>query len=492
MVNCGDITKINGRSVPIAEAIIGGSPCQDLSVAGKRAGLIGERSGLFMEQTRVTKEMREYDGEVNGRTGSDIRPRYMVWENVPGAFSSNGGEDFRTVLEEIARIVEEDAVIPGPPKGKWQTAGCIMGDGWSIAWRVLDAQFWGVPQRRHRIALVADFGGHTAPEILFECESVCGDPAEIGTQGKRTAEDAENGVGETVSLVNRGHYRTDGVSETLRSECHQDVPCVCAGFKLGNSEKSRSIGWEEEKSPTLNAESGGNKPAICIQGNVVDRDANCNGKGWRDDDVSFTLNTIDRPAVYDARGNGDGMTAPTLTGDHQNRVTDYTAITYQQTTGLLMANSHPGSYTGQDAYNDMLIAKSLRANGSDPQREDHATYPISHNLVRRLTPLECERLQGYPDGWTDIGEWIDSKGKKHESSDSARYKALGNSIALPPWRFVLSRMNAYLKEHTMASLFDGIGGFPLIWQELNGPGKCLWTSEIEEFPIAVTKRRFEA
>lgn len=112
------------------------------------------------------------------------------------------------------------------------------------------------------------------------------------------------------------------------------------------------------------------------------------------------------------------------------------------------------------------------------------------NLVRRLTPLECERLQGYPDGWTDIGEWIDSKGKKHESSDSARYKALGNSIALPPWRFVLSRVNAYLKEHTMASLFDGIGGFPLIWQELNGPGKCLWASEIEEFPIAVTKRRF--
>ena len=430
MVNYGDITKINGRSVPIAEAVIGGSPCQDLSVAGKRAGLSGERSGLFMDQIRVTKEMREYDREVNGRTGSDIRPKYMVWENVPGAASSNGGEDFRTVLEEIARIIEKDAVIPGPPKGKWQTAGCIMGDGWSIAWRVLDAQFWGVSQRRRRIALVADFGGDTAPEILFERKSVFGDSQKSGTQGEGAAEDAERGVG----------------------------------------------------------------TAICIQGNCIDRadTAGCNGKGWRDDDVSFTLNTIDRPAVYDARGNGDGTTAPTLTGDHQNRVTDYTAITYQKTTGPLMANSHPGSYTGQDAYNDMLVAKSLRANGSDPQREDHATYPITANLVRRLTPLECERLQGYPDGWTDIGEWTDSKGKKHESSDSARYKALGNSIALPPWRFVLSRMNAYLKEHTMASLFDGIGGFPLIWQELNGPGKCLWTSEIEEFPIAVTKRRFEA
>jgi DNA (cytosine-5)-methyltransferase 1 len=234
------------------------------------------------------------------------------------------------------------------------------------------------------------------------------------------------------------------------------------------------------------------QPAICIQGNCIDRadTAGCNGKGWRDDDVSFTLNTIDRPAVYDCRGNGDGETVPTLTGDHQNRVTDYTAITYQQTTGPLMANSHPGSYTGQDAFNDMLVAKALRASDSDPQREDHATYPITKSLVRRLTPLECERLQGYPDGWTDLGEWTDSRGKAHQTSDSARYKALGNSIALPPWRFVLGRLNAYLTYHTMASLFDGIGGFPLIWQELNGPGKCLWASEIEEFPIAVTKRRF--
>jgi DNA (cytosine-5)-methyltransferase 1 len=155
-----------------------------------------------------------------------------------------------------------------------------------------------------------------------------------------------------------------------------------------------------------------------------------------------------------------------------------------------MANSHPGSYTGQDAYNDMLIAEASKVSGNDLMREGASTYPVTRNLVRRLTPMECERLQGYPDGWTDIGEWVDSKGKKHESSDSARYKALGNSIALPPWRFVLSRLNAYLTEHTMGSLFDGIGGFPLIWRELNGDGKCLWASEIEEFPIAVTKRRF--
>lgn len=274
---------------------------------------------------------------------------------------------------------------------------------------------------------------------------------------------------------------------------------------------------------------------ICIQGNCIDRadTARLNGKGWRDDDVSFTLNTIDRPAVYDARGNGDGTTAPTLTGDHQNRVTDYTALTFQNTghgwwnespVGATIRTPSGGDSTlanivcavdcrngtGNPDTNGTLQAKSNRVpdytavcvgngqmcnitmseigNSLDCMHDQQAVM-VSSN-VRRLTPLECERLQGYPDGWTDIGEWVDSKGKKHESSDSARYKALGNSIALPPWRFVLGRLNAYLTEHTMASLFDGIGGFPLIWQELNGPGKCLWASEIEEFPIAVTKRRF--
>ena len=137
-----------------------------LSVAGKREGLAGQRSGLFMEQIRIIKEMRQHDA-ASGRTDEFIRPRYMVWENVPGALSSNKGEDFRCVLEETARIVQEDAVIPGPPKNGWSYSGCIMGDGWSIAWRIHDAQFWGVPQRRKRIALVADFGGHSASEILF-------------------------------------------------------------------------------------------------------------------------------------------------------------------------------------------------------------------------------------------------------------------------------------------------------------------------------------
>ena len=145
MKHLGDITKISGYTAPIVDCIVGGSPCQDLSIAGKRAGLDGERSGLFMEQVRIVKEMRDRDVRDNGRTGVDVRPRYMVWENVPGAFSSNRGEDFRIVLEEIAKVKDETAVIPRPEK--WQTSGCILGDGWSIAWRVLDAQFWGVPPK---------------------------------------------------------------------------------------------------------------------------------------------------------------------------------------------------------------------------------------------------------------------------------------------------------------------------------------------------------
>ena len=174
MKHLGDITLIHGNEIEPVDCIIGGSPCQDLSVAGKRAGLSGERSGLFMEQIRIVKEMRKRYG----------KPRYMVWENVPGAFSSNSGEDFRAVLEEITKIADETAVIPRPPKGKWAYAGCVMGDGWSVAWRTHDAQFWGVPQRRRRIALVADFGGESAPEILFERESVSGDSEPGGTEGK--------------------------------------------------------------------------------------------------------------------------------------------------------------------------------------------------------------------------------------------------------------------------------------------------------------------
>lgn len=177
MIHVGDITKVNGAKLPPVDIITGGSPCQDLSVAGARAGLAGTRSGLFMEQTRIVKEMRAADIQ-RGRSTEFVRPRYMVWENVPGAFSSGTpkGEDFRIVLEEILRICFDSVHVPGPYTGRWESAGRILlGDTFSLAWRCLDAQYWGVPQRRKRIYLVADFGGTSAPKILFDQESLSGD-----------------------------------------------------------------------------------------------------------------------------------------------------------------------------------------------------------------------------------------------------------------------------------------------------------------------------
>ena len=199
--------------------------------------------------------------------------------------------------------------------------------------------------------------------------------------------------------------------------------------------------------------------------------------------VAGTLNTNSNasgrnaPLVFDARGNGDGKTACTLTGDHQSRVTDYTAI--------VMRQHNFGEY--REGVGTLTAHNGTR----------HASETlVVGGQVRRLTPLECERLQGYPDGWTDIGPWekIDKKGKIRTvpCADSLRYKALGNSIALPPWAWLLKRLcGCYERTATMASLFDGIGGFPLIWERLNGPGSCLWASEIEEFPIAVTKAHFD-
>ena len=178
MKHLGDITKIHGWDIEPVDCITGGSPCQDLSVAGKRAGLIGERSGLFMEQIRIVKEMREHDRQ-SGRSDEFLRPRFMVWENVPGAFSSNKGADFQAVLTEIVRIVEPEAPdVPMPEGGRWTHSGCLYDElgRWSVAWRLHDAQFWGVPQRRKRIALVADFGGLSAPEVLFERKGLCWHP----------------------------------------------------------------------------------------------------------------------------------------------------------------------------------------------------------------------------------------------------------------------------------------------------------------------------
>lgn len=217
-------------------------------------------------------------------------------------------------------------------------------------------------------------------------------------------------------------------------------------------------------------------------------------------------------AVFDARGNGNGKIAPTMTGDHQNRVTDYTSLICEPTYCIQgncidradTAGCNGKGWTENVSYTLNTIdrpAVSCVDVGFFNSYEEQATtllarmYKdppiINKHIVRRLTPLECERLQGYPDGWTDIGDWIDSKGKTHKAADSPRYKALGNSIALPYWKVLLKRISAqYDRDATMASLFDGIGGFPFLWEQINGKGSCLWASEIEEFPMAVTKVRF--
>ncbi|MCG9966940.1 DNA cytosine methyltransferase [Pelotomaculum terephthalicicum JT] len=197
MRHVGDITKLDGAKLPPVDVICGGSPCQDLSVAGQRRGLAGERSGLFMEQTRIAKEMRKADEQRNVPAHL-VRPRYLVWENVPGAFSSADGEDFRAVIEEIVRIKYSACDVPRPESGRWESAGAaLLGDEFSLAWRVMDAQFWGVAQRRRRIFLVADFGGTTAPEILFKQDGLFGNIAQSGGQRQGTAAPAQGRTDDT-------------------------------------------------------------------------------------------------------------------------------------------------------------------------------------------------------------------------------------------------------------------------------------------------------
>lgn len=224
MSHMGDITKLKGAELASVDVVCGGSPCQDLSVAGKRAGLQGERSGLFMEQVRVIKEMRAYD-KANGRSADAVRPRYMCWENVPGAFSSSGSEDFRAVLEEICRVVDSTVSVPRPPRGVWKSAGAILGNQFSIAWRVYDAQYWSVPQRRKRIYLVADFGGRTAPQILFEQDCLFRDSPTSGEtrQGvascsQKSAGNSSGSHGECLTpwdIQSRRIYESSGVWPSL-------------------------------------------------------------------------------------------------------------------------------------------------------------------------------------------------------------------------------------------------------------------------------------
>ncbi|TKC16221.1 DNA cytosine methyltransferase [Robertmurraya kyonggiensis] len=252
MKHYGDINKLNGAELPPVDIITFGSPCTDMSVAGKRAGLDGEQSVLFYEAIRIIKEMR---CKTNGQY-----PRYAVWENVPGAFSSNKGEDFKAVLETVISVKEPNTSVPLPEKGRWPYADIYMGDGWSVAYRTIDAQYFGVPQRRRRIYLVADFADGCAGEILFESEGLSRDFTPSGSPWQRTAGNAKNRSGKTgdsIICLNDQGGRVMSVSKditaTLRAEEHGHQPCVMqsSGFCTEHSAKSRSVGYEEERSPTL-------------------------------------------------------------------------------------------------------------------------------------------------------------------------------------------------------------------------------------------------
>ena len=531
MKHLGSVTEVHGGDIEPVDIITFGSPCQDLSVAGKRAGLKHEangddettRSGLFMEAVRIIKEMRE---ATNGEY-----PTFAVWENVPGAFSSNKGEDFRTVLEELIKIVEPSAVMPAVPKNGWPYADSYCGDGWSLAYRVFDAQYWGVPQRRRRIYLVLDLRGQRAGKVSFEREGVRGNFATFKTAGQGTAGDAanragaddcegecvthtfqntgqgwwnESGVGTTLRTPCGGDstlanvvvqtvdgnilddqggqqitVRTDGKAPTLRAETHGNLPCVldAAGFKPSQGAKAQGIGFEMEISPTLLAgqepavvysvenhpadsrvsldesgkvqtltsrmgTGGGNVPMVmeiqpvyCLQGNGIDRadTAGCNGKGWKED-TCYTLNTIDRPAVV--------------------YCTDI------------------GFFNSQEDVAPTLLARQYK----DPHLVSYPENAVQY-IVRRLTPTECARLQGFPDDWghpdhkedftdEEYRFWLNVRnthaainGKPQKDytkaqmltwynklhTDSAEYKMWGNGISLPTALYVMQGIAEALK-----------------------------------------------
>ncbi len=467
MIHLGDITKIHGDQIEPVHCITFGSPCQDLSIAGRRAGLAGERSGLFMEAVRIIKEMR--------RATHGSYPVVVIWENVPGAFSSNGGEDFRAVLEELARVEQPDASIPRPPRGADgakreqlpEMDGPWLGDSSTLN--------IGECPREENGSLLSWILQVDVPEKYYLSAKACrGILTRASRRGKKLQELLETALLEMIEWwASRG-----GQAYTLK------IRSGCAGGGKGalvQTEKTGTLSTLQDQ--TLF------QPVYCLAGNIIDRSetAGANGSGVKENQ-SYTLNTVDRPAVaykvFDARGNGDGKTVPTITGDHESRVTDYTAIITERQTFSEQSYSY---YKKSDKCSTMKAKAGNVGNGSECLIAEKAI----HWIVRRLTPTECERLQGYPDGWTDIGEWTDTKGKKHKAADSPRYKALGNSIALPQWFWIAQKMKQYLPAGaTLGSLFDGIGGFPLVWETTYGKGTARWASEIEEFPIAVTKRRF--
>ena len=499
MKHLGDISKVSGYEIDPVDIITFGSPCQDLSIAGKRAGLKHEangdeettRSGLFMEAVRIIKEMRE---ATNG-----LYPRFALWENVPGAFSSNKGEDFRIVLEELIKIVEPEAVMPAVPAKGWAYADSYIGDGWSLAYRVFDAQYWGVPQRRRRIHLVLDLGGKCAREILFEREGLRGYFAEGGTTWQGAAGDAESGIGADDREGNcltpwdyqsKRVFALDGAMATLpsgeRSGQNQQSVFVPIAFAQNQREEVRTL---RGVAVALNAEPGTHQQTYIL----VPQKAECsrevlpfdttqvtspqNGCNPKFGDPCHPLAAQGHPPTvcckcYDSRGNGDGQTVSTLTGDHENRITDYTSVVVAKSPiyclqGNAIGRADTAGCDGKGWKEDAsytLNTIDRHAVAFTGQSLNFSGAVRVQYIVRRLTPTECARLQGFPDNWGEPDKkddftdeeyqfWLDVRnthaainGKAQKGytksqiltwynklhTDSAEYKMWGNGIALPP------------------------------------------------------------
>lgn len=541
----GNIKTLNGSDLEPVDIITFGSPCQDMSIAGKREGLGGSQSNLFYEAVRIIKEMRFV---TNGKY-----PRYAVWENVCGAFSSSKGEDFRCVLETLCKVKDDNVSIP--QFEKWKSAGEIVGAGYSVAWRVLDAQYWGVPQRRRRIFLVADFGSERAGKILFESESVSGHFEKSRLAGKGTAQGAKNSIGTagTICLNDQGGNRidiTEDMTCTLRAEAHHP-PCVlnAAGFCTEHSANSRSIGYEGEISPTIRAgtvpatvfenhsqdtrytqldevaptvsstygmggnnqpfvvenvgnfdvrltsentknvrhniyptetsrtlDTGGNSPdsnqggvaVVAVQGSMIGRTEKNGPQGSGvNEKVSFTLNTTDRHAIaygIDRAAFNQGENAQfNFAIDKEKQPTIVAKGAGAVAQPIYTSNKASFFTRCSNEVASALVATDYK----DPPIVNDG-YP--NYIVRRLTPTECARLQGFPSDWCDnLGDenppteevlrWVEifkeynaALGKKckpktekqvrrwlkNPHSDSAEYKMWGNGVALPCVCFVMA------------------------------------------------------
>ena len=559
MKHYGDVSRMDGGKIEPVDVITFGSPCQDMSIAGRREGLDGSRSSLFYEAVRIVKEMR---CATDGRY-----PRYIVWENVPGAFSSNKGADFQSVLEEICSVKGYE-IDPARPE-RWPNAGEIVADDFSLAWRVFDAQYWGVPQRRKRIYLVADFAGGSAGKILFESEGVSGYTPQGFRPWQGAAGTFAEGAGASgyVCLNDQGGSRmdvTEDVAATLRAENHGHPPCVmrAAGFCTEHSAQARGIGYEEETSPTLRA---GTVPAAVYENHSQDTrytgpletaptvnatygmggnnqpfvvetpktlfmpfvkgtrpHTSDEGQQWKASDVANTLNTYDvgetrcnelavkvygicskdsnamksenpKSGFYeaetsrclDANGgnptcNQGGMAVVALQGSMIGRADKNgpqgSGVNEDVSFTLDAADRHVVAYcmtTG--TYTQILKEQSPTLMARDYKDPPVVNETEPEYIVRRLTPTECARLQGFPDWWCtgletdepseeEIEFWTEVfeihrsvmgkssrpksrnqivKWLKNPHSDSTEYKMWGNGVALPNVYFVLSGIMYY-------------------------------------------------